>query len=208
MLDQKTQERSPDVRANQTNRWLVVLTVVLVLAVVGIGAWALSERNRAEDLSADLATAESQLDEVEAQLTEAEGTVAELEATPTDVVVIGGGPLTARQREMVDLVNGPWNDAWVAADGEAIAAFFTPDGVMYDFEGGEVLTVADGTIASFGSRWPGLHVMEGMLVHGHRVVTVVELSGEQVGAIMDFTETGELLIESTAMYNTILGPNR
>lgn len=210
MLDQKTREHTATAPSNTASRWLIGLVAVLVLAVAGLTAWAISERNEAEDLSADLTATETQVTDLEEALAAADAEFAALEAqigVPPTEVVVGGGPLTARQEEMVAFVTGPWARAWNDADGDAVAALFTPDGVMYDIEGGRVLTVADGTIETFARSWAGLEHLSGMLVHDDTVVVVVELDGREVGAILDFTSNGELLVESNAMYDSILGPN-
>lgn len=211
MLDRKTQERGSAVPVKpKSHLWLTAVIAVLALGVIGLGVWALSERNQADDLSADLTTAQSQVAELEADLNAAESHIADLEAQVaegTDVVVVGGSALTERQQEMVALVTGPWIEAWEAADGEAVAALYTPDAVLYDIEGGEVVRVDDGTLQRFASSWPGIQLVSGMFVHGERIAVVLELEGIQVGCILEFTDFGELLIESNAAYNTVLGPN-
>lgn len=210
MLDHQTKERSDTAPTATTNRWLIAITVVLALAVIGVAAWAVVEGNRADDLSTDLDAAESRVDDLEGDLTVAEAEIASLEtqlAVPTDAIVVGGGQLTARQEEMVALITGPWAEAWQAADGEAVASLFTPDGVMYDIGGGDVLTVADGTIEAFARQWSGLRHRSGMLVHGDRVIAVVQLAGREVGAIIEFTGSGDLLVESNAMYDSELAPD-
>lgn len=172
--------------------------VVLAFVTISLGVWALSERGRADDLSADLAASEE--------------TVADLEAASmavTDVAVVGGGPLTERQQEMVALVTGPWIEAWKEADGEAVVAFCTPDAVFHDIEGddGEVLTPTDGTLESFASGWAGIDLRTGMRVHGDRMAVVLGLDGTDVGAVLDFTGSGEVLMESNALYNSVLRPS-
>lgn len=199
MLDQEIRERTPTGSRSSVHRWLIAAVAALAVAVIGVGAWALVERNRADDLSNDLAAAETDLSTAEAQ-------IVELESAATDVVVVGGGSLTERQQEMVDLVTGPYMDAWTRADGEAVAAFYEPDSVVYDIEGGEVLSPADGTLQAFATEWSGIAARPGLLVHGDRVLGVVSLAGIDVGYVLEFTPSGELLIESQAMYNSELGP--
>ena len=216
MLDQET--RTPEMQEpasagprREAKRGLIILAGGLVVALLGTVLWAFTERNQAEDSSADATTANAKVTELERDIAAAESQIADLTARlagSTNVVVVGGGPLTERQEEMVALVAGPLNEAWRAADGEAVAGFFVPDGVLYDFEGGEVLTVADGTVQAFGSRWAGIEFLPEMLVHGDGLIAVVELGGREVGAVTDFTESGELLIESQAMYDSALGPRR
>lgn len=201
MLDQEIRDRSSTSREGPVNRWLVAAVAALAMAVIGVGAWALVERNRADDLSNDLAAAETELSTAEAQ-------IVELESAATDVVVVGGGSLTERQQEMVDLVTGPYMDAWTRADGNAVAAFYTPDSVIFDIEGGEVLSPADGRLQAFAAEWKGIAAEPGVLVHGDRVLFVVSLAGIDVGNVLEFTPTGELLIESQAMYGSELGPRR
>lgn len=199
MLDQEIRERTPTGSRPSVHRWLIAAVAALAVAVIGVGAWALVERNRADDLSSDLAAAETDLSIAEAQ-------IVELESAATDVVVVGGGSLTERQQEMVDLVTGPFMDAWTRGDGDAVAASFAPDAVMYDMEGGEVLSPADGTLQAFAADWSGIAARPGMLVHGDRVLFVVTLAGIDVGNVLEFTPSGELLIESHAMYGSELGP--
>lgn len=135
-------------------------------------------------------------------------TSSEAEAATATVAVVGGGPLTERQQEMVDFVRGPWTDAWNAGDGAGVVALFTPEGTMYDMEGDgtEVLRVPDGTLEEFGSRWTGLVVRPELLVHDDHLVAVISYTGVEVGTVLDFTEIGELLVESTIMYDSELGP--
>lgn len=197
MLDQKTRDRPTAAPRNTSSRWLMGLVAMLALVVVGLTVWALSERSQVDELSADLSAAESQITELEAELEEGSA-----------IVVVGDQALTPRQEQMVAMVAGPWAAAWDAADSASITAMFTSDGVMYDIDGGDPVTIADGTLEAFARRWPGLTHMSGMLVHGDRVITVVELAGNEVGSIIDFTEAGDLAVESVAMYDSELGPNR
>ena len=89
-----------------------------------------------------------------------------------------------------------------------MAGFDTADAVHYDMESDAVLSPTGGTLQSFASGWPGLGLRSGLLVHDDRMVVVVRVAGIDIGAVLDFTTEGELLIESTAMYNSYLGPHR
>jgi hypothetical protein len=166
--------------------------------------WALSERSRAEDLSENLAATATELEASAATVAELE---TELAAEPT-LVVVGSYALTERQQDMVDIVTGPWIEAWKSADGDAVAGFYTSDAVLYDMEGDVVLSPTDGTLQNFASGWPRLDLLPGILAHDDRMSVVVRAAGLDVGAVLDFTTEGELLIESTAMYNSYLGPHR
>lgn len=214
MLDEKTTQHTT-APASSTTPWLYGLVAVLVIAAIGLAVWAIAERSNADELAADLTAAEEQLvalegevDDARTALAVADSEIATLEsqlAEESAVIVVGGGPLTPRQEDMVAMVAGPWADAWRSADAAAVGAMFTEDGVMYDIDGDRVLNVSDGTIEAFARRWAGLSHLSGMLVHDDRVVVVVQLAGREVGAIIDFTETGELLVESNAMYDSELG---
>lgn len=196
MLDQKTRTVPPSTAAKKKpSRWPIVAIVVLAIGVIGMSIWAFSEQSHAHDLSADLSAAEAEVATLESELAQAGG-----------VVVVGGQGLTERQQQMVDLIEGPWIDWWTRADGDAVAAFYKEDAEMYDIEGGEVLTPTDGTLQQFASRWPGIQLRPGMLVHGDRAMFVLAYGGIDVGGILEFTDSGELLIESSAAYNSVLGP--
>ena len=71
-----------------------------------------------------------------------------------------------------------------------------------------MLSPTDGTPQSFASGWPGIDLRPGILVHDDRMSVVVRVAGLDVGAVLDFTTEGELLIESNATYNSYLGPHR
>jgi hypothetical protein len=216
MLDQETRDHSTTTTATGANRWLIGATVILALGLIATAAWAFAESSEADDLASDVERAEATTSSLEvdladarAALAEADATIIALEAQLTErpsLVVVGDRPPTARQEAMVAMVTGPWADAWNGAQAEAVAAMFTPNGVMYDIEGGETLTIEDGTIERFAARWAGLTHLDGLLVHGDKVIAVVELAGREVGAVIDFTERGDLLIEWNAVYDSELGP--
>lgn len=111
----------------------------------------------------------------------------------TDPIVAGGGELTARQEQMVDMIDD-YLAAWKAGDGEAAVALFTADGTMtwgrYDYR------VVDGTLASLVERMPtpSLELLEPFIVEGNTVFSYQRLLGSTAEDIFEFTSTGDLAI--------------
>ncbi|MFW2381707.1 MAG: nuclear transport factor 2 family protein [Acidimicrobiales bacterium] len=113
----------------------------------------------------------------------------------TDPIVAGGGDLTARQEQMVE-VQGDYVDAWIKGDGAAAAALFTPDGRI-EFWGKEY-RVDDGTLESYVDRMPArtLKVLEPMVIEGDTILSFHTLGASTREDNLQFTRTGEVLIRS------------
>lgn len=118
-----------------------------------------------------------------------------------DAVVVGGGELTARQEEMLELIDD-YELAWRNGDGEAVAALFTEQGVL-DVIGTEV-PIEGGALADYvdGHPAPTLEVLEPALVSGDRLVNLHRIGAEGVvgpgrySNVFEFTSEGEVLIVS------------
>lgn len=113
-----------------------------------------------------------------------------------DAVAAGGVELTARQEQMVDLIDD-YVDAWQNGDGDAVAAMFAPEGSL-TVDGTE-FPVEDGQLAGYVDRTPtpGLDTLEPVLMSGNTMFNFHTLGGENtLNNVMEFTVNGELLIIS------------
>lgn len=112
-----------------------------------------------------------------------------------DVVLAGEGQLTDRQERIADFV-AECEKAWQEGDGEAVAAMFTPDGVLTAL--GEEYHVADGSLATFVGMqpWSSLEVARPILVSKNVAVFFNSYGGVLHMDIMRFTTDGDLLLIS------------
>lgn len=113
-----------------------------------------------------------------------------------DIVVAGDDDLTARQEQMVDLLDD-CEAAWQAGDGDAVEAMFTDNGVLYVF--GEEYRVDDARLAEYVDThpFPGLEIFEPVLVRNDTLLSFHRLEG--MGTfydVIEFTSDGELLMIS------------
>lgn len=186
----------------QRNRLLTTLVIVLALAAIGLGIWAVSERNQASDLSDDLAASEATVSELGADLAASEATIAELEAevaAADGLLIVGGGPLTERQQEMLD-VTTQYLDAHRTRDGDLAASYMTEDAVYTDDVRDVTYNVADRSLQlHIGAANPHgrLETFEPVLVSDSHIVVVGRGFDEHPGiAVVEFPLVGDTLIES------------
>jgi hypothetical protein len=108
-------------------------------------------------------------------------------------VVAGGAALTDRQTQMSDALDETVA-GWRAADGAAVAALFTPSGVLQ--LGTAQYRVDDGSLAKYvaGRDWSSLAAERPVLIDGNTLVFVYRILGERYLGTMQFTPTGEVLI--------------
>lgn len=121
------------------------------------------------------------------------------DASTSDVVLAGGGDLTARQEQMLDLVRDA-EEAWQAGDVDAVLAMFAPNGRFEAFDA--VYRVSDGSLASYIERgeWGSLGVYEPVLVRDDTMLTFHEFGGRLYSEEFTFTPDGELLIVSHVIH--------
>lgn len=107
-------------------------------------------------------------------------------------VVVDGAELTARQEQMVELIN-EGEAAWQRGDRAAIVDMFTEDGTLTVFG-----TEFEGPMIAEGvTTQPSLDVLEPMLFDDTRVLTFHYVAGfGTLVEVFEFTETGEVLIVS------------
>ncbi|MEE4272834.1 MAG: hypothetical protein V2I67_14265, partial [Thermoanaerobaculales bacterium] len=119
-----------------------------------------------------------------------------------DVVRAGGGDLSGRQEEMVEIVED-YIDAWQATDGDQAASFMTDDGSIEYIGEGWVFSVEDRSLQARISNGPytSLRVLEPMVVHDDRVVLTGEIDslGLHWSSIIQFTTGGEVEIVSESI---------
>jgi hypothetical protein len=108
-------------------------------------------------------------------------------------VVVGGAALTDRQTQMSDALDDTVA-GWRAGDGAAVAALFTPSGVLQ--LGTARYRVDDGSLATYveGHDWSSLTAERPVLIDGNTLVFVYRILGERYLGTMEFTPTGEVLI--------------
>ena len=96
------------------------------------------------------------------------GTDDNTDPATVDAVATGGTELTARQEQMIDLLDA-YEEAWQNGDGEAVAAMFTENGMVTML--GTELPVESGVLADHVTASPAttLDVLEPHLVDGNRV---------------------------------------
>ena len=113
----------------------------------------------------------------------------------TDPIVAGGGELTARQEQMVEVYDD-YVAAWKSGDSDAITALFTPNGTFEIF--GTTYRVEDGTLASYVERMPvpTIEMLQPLLVHRDTILDFHRLGGSNREDVVQFTRTGEVLITS------------
>lgn len=113
----------------------------------------------------------------------------------TDPIVAGGGELTARQEQMVEVYDD-YIEAWRNGDGAAAAALFTPDGRI-EFWGTEY-RIDDGTLESYVDRMraPVPRTLEPLVIEGETILGFHTLGASTREDNMQFTRTGEVLIRS------------
>ncbi len=120
----------------------------------------------------------------------------------SDVVRAGGGDLSGRQEEMVEIVED-YIDAWQATDGDQAASFMTDDGFVEYIGEGWVFSVEDRSLQARISNGPytSLRVLEPMVVHDDRVVLTGEIDtlGLHWSSIIQFTTGGEVEIVSESI---------
>ncbi len=112
-------------------------------------------------------------------------------------VAIGGGELTARQEEMLDIVDG-LGRAWLADDADAVVSYFAPGGVAVVL--GNRMNLDE--LHAFVERgsWSGLELHEPVLVGKNSVAQFHEYGGGELCDIYEFT-TGD---EPMLMRHTIV----
>ncbi len=118
------------------------------------------------------------------------------DSSSTDPVVAGGGDLTPRQEQMVELIRDN-ADAWRAGDGDAVVAHYAEAGRAELL--GTTIRADDGSLARYVENvsLSGLDVLEPMLVSEDTIVFFHTGVGRGVLTdIMEFTRTGEVLITS------------
>jgi hypothetical protein len=110
-----------------------------------------------------------------------------------DAMLVGGGSLSDRQQQMVDLVE-TYDDGWVAGDPDEVLSYFTADGVFV--ASGQEYRVDDGTFADVIDfvGFSSLERLRPILVQDDQVFFVSELQGVPTLNALTFTTEGELLI--------------
>ncbi len=116
------------------------------------------------------------------------------------IVLAGDGELTARQEQMVAIVEDNM-DAWRRRDGDAVAAMYTDDGVGTYL--GITHRVDDGGLQAYvglGS-WTSLEWIRPMLVNDNMLLSFHGYRGHTYTNVFEFTTEGEPMIVS----HTIIG---
>lgn len=109
-------------------------------------------------------------------------------------VIVVGGELSDRQAEMVR-VGDEMHRAFIAGDGDAVAALFVPQGFMLDPNHDMELRVDDGSLASQinAGPSPSYQVDEPVVVQGDTVIYTGSWGGDWVHVLL-FTSSGDVRI--------------
>ena len=119
---------------------------------------------------------------------------------PDGVVVVGGGELTQRQEEMVDMLD-EYGVAYLGNDGAAVVEMYAENGTLSGL-GNPVLHANDGTLEEFVNEFSfpdGPFDPEPVVVHENTVRFAHEYAGRTYFDIVTFTSMGELHIASHVM---------
>jgi hypothetical protein len=118
-----------------------------------------------------------------------------------DVIVAGGGELTERQEDMLDLFD-EYTEAVLANDGAAVAEMFTENGT-WSGDVGDELAVSDGTLEAFVNTFDFTAPlsMEPILVDQNRLIYAHEYMRGHYQDIVTFTMGGELQIVNHRILN-------
>jgi len=120
--------------------------------------------------------------------------------TEDDAIVAGGGSLTARQQEMVELYHD-YVEAWQEGDGEAAAEMFTEDGYISLL--GTEYRRDDGSIERVIELRPvpTLETLEPAVVARNTLFNYHEYLAGTFQNVMQFTTSGEVAIISHTLTN-------
>jgi hypothetical protein len=113
------------------------------------------------------------------------------------VVVVGGGELTQRQEEMIEMLD-VYGEAYLGNDGAAVVEIFAENGTMSGL-GNPVLRADDGTLERFVNDFPvsdGPFYVEPVVVHDNTLRFAHKYVGRTYFDIVTFTSSGELRIVS------------
>jgi hypothetical protein len=127
------------------------------------------------------------------------------ETEPT-VVRAGGGELSAREEQALDVVRR-YQAAWLANDSAAIAASYAPGGVFV-WEG-ESFRPDDGSLEGFVNRfdWSGIMtVLDPQLVGDQMFVYRHDILGMPYADVIEVTAEGEPLIVRHVEISSVLNP--
>lgn len=108
----------------------------------------------------------------------------------------GGGELTARQEQMVELIADS-ADAWRTGDAEALKGMFAPNATWTAFD--TTYRMEDGSLQAYidSTSFPGLELYEPIVVRGNQAVMFHNYSNYgDIADVFEFTEDGEVLIVS------------
>lgn len=127
------------------------------------------------------------------------------ETEPT-VVRAGGGELSAREQQALDLVRR-YQAAWLTNDSAAVVASYAPGGVFV-WEG-ESFRPDDGSLEAFVGRfdWSGvMTVLEPQLVGDRMFVYRHDVLGFPYADVVEVTAEGEPLIVRHVEISSVLNP--
>lgn len=117
-------------------------------------------------------------------------------ADDASAYVAGGGELTTRQEQMVELI-AESGDAWLTGDAEALKEMFAPNGTWTAFD--VTYRMDDGSLQAYidSTSFPGLELYEPILVRGNQAVMFHNYSNYgDIADVFEFTPEGEVLIVS------------
>ena len=118
-----------------------------------------------------------------------------------DAVVAGGGDLSERQEEMLDMF-ADYTEAVLANDGAAVVDMFVPYGT-WSGDVGEPLYVEDGSLEEFVNSFSFTAplFLAPILVDGERLLYVHDYTGASYYDVVTFTATGDLAIVDHRIMN-------
>lgn len=118
------------------------------------------------------------------------------------IVRVDGDALTARQEQMVEVVDG-YVSAWQVTDGDLAASFMVDEGFVEYPSQGWVFRADDGTLQDRISNeaYASLRTLDPMLVYADRVVLTGSINSLGVGwiSIFRFTASGDVQIVSESI---------
>ncbi len=120
--------------------------------------------------------------------------------TEDDTIVAGGGSLTARQEQMVELFDD-YVEAWQDGDGTAAEDMFTTGGYISML--GTEYRRSDGSLADIIERRPvpTMEILEPTLVARNTLFNYHELGGATYQNVVQFNTTGDVAIISHTLTN-------
>jgi len=110
--------------------------------------------------------------------------------------VAGGGALTERQEQMVDLIQDS-GEAWATGDAQALEGMFADDGTFTVFD--VTYRMDDGSLQAYmdETSFPGLKLYGPIVVRGNQAVMFHNYATfGDIADVFEFTPEGELMIVS------------